>query len=254
MWKRFGLLRSCLFLPLAFATVAASGCNLLKTQKQVYAEAKPAADALRPKLVAAAALVEKKPPTPQTSKCKATKPLTFDPASDAHNTDYMMLEEAKRGGAPADDQHKNESLDLYFGTNPFPRVMRGTNGFYPDYMMGDPAKDDFKDTVRRGLNVKNVVIVRELRTGAMDYFLVDLAPAAPTVVCAGTFTPTADPALGSAHTEEFQVITTNRRTGKVVKTDNKSVTSDPYHTALFLDAEAQLAIHMKSELGIAGIE
>src|SRR5438270_77266 len=83
--------------------------------------------------VAAADLVEKSPAPPDKSTCAMQKTLTFDPSSDAHDTDFMMLQEAKRGAAAETDAIKNESLDLHFATNPLPRVLRGTAGFYEDY-------------------------------------------------------------------------------------------------------------------------
>lgn len=231
-----------------------AGCNS-KTQKQVYDEARPAADVLRAKVVAAATLVDKKPPTPSTSTCKATKKLTFDPKSDAHDTDYMMLEEAKRGGGKPDDKHPDESLSLIFPTNPLPFSLRVTSPNSPvaSYMLTGKASQDSIDTLRRGLNVKNVVLVRN-RLGVFDYFLVDLASAAPTVVCTGTFTPTSDPALAGAHTQEYVTITKNKRTGKEVKRETSSVTTDPSRAALYDDAKAQFATRMQKELGLSGIE
>ena len=243
-----------LFVGLLVAVVL-TACNS-KTQKQVYDESRPAADVLRVKVVSAAALIDKKPPTPSTSTCKASKKLTFDPASDAHDTDYMMLQEAKRGGGKADDKNKDEDLNLYFPTNPFARVLRGTspNTIYASYITSDTATSDFLDTTRRGLKVKNVVFVRELATGDLDYFLVDLAPAAPAIVCAGMISPTADPSLAAAHTQQYVTITTNKRTGKEVKRTNTSVSSDPRRAALFQDANTQLALHMQKELGLSAIE
>lgn len=243
--------RAPLFLAVLSCTLA---CNS-KTQKQAYEEARPAADALRAKIVAAAAQVEKRPPVPTTSTCKAPKKLTFDPNSDAHDTDYMMLAEAKRGGAKADDKQPDEDLDLHFGTNPLPRVLRGTstNSIYADYTLTSTADEGFKNMVKRGLAVKNVVLVRE-RLGTLDYFLVDLTPATPTIVCAGTFTPSSDPKLGDAHTEEWITITKNRRTGKEIKRESKTVTSDPRRDALYKDAIAQLALRMDKELGLTNIE
>jgi hypothetical protein len=240
-----------LWLGVAVATV---GCNT-KSQKQVYDESRPAAEVLRKKVVAAAALIDKKPPTPTTSTCKAPRKLTFDPKSDAHDTDYMMLEEAKRGAGKEDDTHKDEDLKLYFPTNPFARMLRGTspNSIYASYTMTDTANADFQDMIRRGLNVKSVVILRN-RLGTFDYFLVDLAPAAPAIVCSGTFSPTADPALGAAHTQEFVTITTNKRTGKEVKRESKSVTSDPQRAALYKDLETQFGTRMQKELGLNGFE
>jgi hypothetical protein len=234
--------------------VAIAGCDI-KTEKQVYDEAKPVADVLRAKVVAAAGIIDKKPPTPASSACKAPKKLTFDPKSDAHDTDFIMLEEAKRGGGKPDDKNKDENLDLHFATNPFPRLLRGTspNSIYPSYTLTDTAKTDMIDTIRRGKNVKNVIIVRE-RSGVFDYFLVDLAPASPAIGCAGTFTPTADPTLGAAHTQEYVTITTNLRTGKEIKREKSTVTTDPTRAALYADARTQLGIHMQKELGIAAIE
>ena len=235
---------------IAALAVLASFTACGKSQSKVYAEAKPAADALRAKVVAAAGLVDKAPAPPEKSTCAMQKPLTFDPSSDAHDTDFMMLQEAKRGGAPETDDIKDEALDLHFATNPMARTLRGTAGFYPDYMLRDPADDDFKATVKRGLGVKNVVLVRE-RGVNLDYFLVDLA--SPSVVCSGTFVPTADPTLQGAHTEKWLVITKNRRTGKEVSRRVEDKTTDPAKSALYEDAIAQLGTHMNAELGITGV-
>ena len=56
---------------------------------------------LRNKLVATAKRVDAEPAPAETAVCASAKKLTFDPSSDAHDTDYMMLDEAKRGGAKA---------------------------------------------------------------------------------------------------------------------------------------------------------
>ena len=241
--------RSC---ALFVVFCALTGCET-KTEQQVYDEAKPVANALRAKVVAAAALIDKRPATPSTSTCKAPKKLTFDPKSDAHDTDYMMLQEAKRGGGKADDKTPDEGLNLYFPTNPFPRLLRGTSPTSIYTSTNGRASLDLPDLMKRGQNVKNLVIVRD-RQGSLDYFLVDLAPAAPTIVCTGTLTPTSDPSLSGAHTQEYVTITKNKRTGKEVKRENSSVTSDPARAALFKDAETQFAVHMQKELGLNGIE
>lgn len=227
-----------------------AACGLFKNQREVYDDAKPAAAPLRAKVVAAAALVDKRPPVPSSSTCKAPKKLTFDPTSDAHDTDYMMLSEAARGFTKPDDKHPDEDLDLHFG-GPFPIVMRGTSTprYFDDYMLRDPATEAVKDRIKRGLNVKNVVIVRE-RLGSLEYFLVDLAPATPAIVCAGTITPTADPTLAGAHTQELTIVTKNKRTGKEISRQTTTTSSDPHHAALWADARAQLSIHMQKELGL----
>ncbi|MFT3838719.1 MAG: hypothetical protein QM723_17195 [Myxococcaceae bacterium] len=232
-------------------SVLVAACG--KTQKQVYADAKPAADVLRAKLVTAAKLVDAEPAPAASAACASPKKLTFDPSSDAHDTDFMMLQEAKRGGAAATDDAKDESLNLYFATNPFARVMRGTAGFYADYMLRDTAQDDFTDGVKRGLKVQNVVLVRE-RAQNLDYFLVDLAPAKPSIVCRGTFTPSGDPSLEGQHTEQWLVITKNRRTGKEISRRIENKETDPAKNALYKDATAQLGLRMHKELGLDGIE
>jgi len=213
-----------------------------QTKKQAYAEAKPAADALRAKVVQAASLVEAEAPPASDSVCKSTKKLTFAPESDAHDTDYIMLKEAKRGAAKPDDSDE-EDVDLVFNT-PMTQLLRGTNGFYADYMLTDPARQDLLDTLRRGKNVKNVVIVRSRGTD-LDYFLVDLG--ASSIVCKGTFEANADPNLGT-RTENYDLVTKDKRTGKELARERKSDTHDDRKSALFNDAMGKLRARMKAEL------
>jgi hypothetical protein len=240
-----------LFRPGLCALVFVSlACNS-KTQTQVYAEARPAADVLRAKTLAATKLIEKQAAAPAVSTCKPTKKLTFDPKSDAHDTDFIMFEEAKRGGGKHEDGQPEDDLDLIFATAPFPRLLRGTHvpSFYDDYR-SDRADGAFKDLIKRGLNVKNVVIVHA-RGSSMDYFLVDLA--GPTIVCSGSFVADADTSLGTT-TDNYDSVTTNKRTGKEVKRVAHRDTHDNYKSALYLDAKKKLETRMKAELGINAIE
>jgi hypothetical protein len=228
-----------------------SACNI-KTEKQIYDEARPVGDALRAKVVRAAGLVEKRPPVPAGSTCKAPKKLTFDPKSDAHDTDYLMFEEAKRGCEKQESGQPDEDLDLHFATNPLARLLRGTakNSIY-----GTPsgtASAGTEDTVKRGKNVKNLVLVHARGT-TLDYFLVDLAPATPAIVCAGTLDATADSSLGT-HTDNYDSVTTNKKTGKEVKRVTHNDTHDDRKNALFLDGQKKLAAHVKTELGLNGLE
>ena len=192
---------------------ALSACNI-KTEKQVYDEARPVGDALRAKLVLATRLVEKRPPVPAGSTCKAPKKLTFDPKSDAHDTDYLMFEEAKRGCNKRETGQPDEDLNLYFATNPLPCLLRGTakNSLYGT--TSATASTSTEDAVKRGKNVKNLVLVHARGT-TLDYFLVDLAPATPAIVCAGTLDATADASLGT-HTDNYDLVTTSKKTGKEV--------------------------------------
>lgn len=234
--------------------LAFSACDS-KTQKQVFEELRPAADALRAKVVAAAKVVEKRPPVSADSTCLAPEPLTFDPSSDAHDTDYLMLNEALRGGAKADDQLRDEDLNLYFPTNPLPRVLRGTstNSLYADYMLTGTADEAFKAMTKRGLHVKHLVLVREYGA-ALEYFLVDLTAAQPTVICEGTFTPSADPSAEAAHIEAWTTIWKNKRTGKEVRRKTEEKWADPQRATRYTDAVTQFALRMHQELGLSGIE
>lgn len=231
--------------------LSTAGCNI-KTQKQVYDEAKPAADALRAKTVAAAQLVQKQQPPAAGAKCKTTKKLTFDPQSDAHDTDFIMFEEAKRGGAKREDKDPDEDLDLHFATNPFPVLLRGTSPKtpYASYMTSDTASAEMKDRVHRGENVKNLILVHA-RGSTVDYFLVDLA--APTILCSGTFDAGADPSLGT-RSSDYDVVTKNKRTGKEVKRESHHDVHDDRKSALYDDAKKKLTAHVKAELGINGLE
>jgi hypothetical protein len=226
----------------------------LKTQKQAYDEARPMAEPLRAKAIAAAQLVEKQKPPAAGATCKSTKKLTFNPKSDAHDTDFIMFEEAKRGAAKRDDKQPEEDLDLHFATNPFPVLLRGTstNSMYESYMLGDPANGDFLDRIKRGGSVKNLIVVRSNGT-TVDYFLVDIAPAAPVVLCSGTFRASADPSLGT-RTESYDLVTKNKRTGKEVGRTSHTDTHDDRKNALYVDAHGQFAARMKSELGIPALE
>jgi hypothetical protein len=232
---------------LVVLTFVSLACNS-KSQTQVYAEARPAADVLRAKTVAAAKIVDKLASPPSGATCKTTKKLTYDPSSDAHDTDYIMLEEAKRGGGKHEDGQPEDSPDLIFATSPFPQLLRGTHvpPFYETYMTSDPARGDFKDKIRRAKGVKNLVIVRS-RSTAVEYFLVDLA--APTVLCSGSFDVTADASLGS-RTDNYDVVTTNKRTGKEVGRVSHTDTHDDYKSALYMDATKKLAARMKTDLKI----
>jgi hypothetical protein len=231
--------------------VAISGCGLIKRHRDVYAEAKPAADALRRKLVAAAKLVDEHDPPTEDDACDSPKKLTYDPMSDAHDTDYMMLQEAKRGGAKADDETPDEKLRFSF-IGPLVDVMWGTSDKspYSDYALSGFANQASKDRVRRGLQVKNVVLVRE-RSIYVDYFLVDLEKNKPKILCAGSFFPTADPDAAEASTKEYLKITKNKKTGKVIKTEKQTVTSDPKGASLYVNARNTLALRMENELGLA---
>lgn len=235
----------------SLAAVLTPGCFLLKKNRDVYAEAKPAADELRTKLVAAAKLVDKHEEPAEDEECTESKKLTFDPKSDAHDTDYIMLQEAKRGGGKPDDETPDEKLDLKF-SGPFVWLMRGTSPNTPfgDGALNTIASESTKNEVKRGLQVKNLVIVRE-RSIYMDYFLVDLAKAKPKIVCAGSFQPNADPDAEGPTTKEYVKTTKNKKTGKVIKTEKVTVNSDAKGASLWSDARKQLAARMKEELGLA---
>jgi hypothetical protein len=238
-------------LAVSLASFLTSGCFLFKKQRDVYAEAKPAADELRTKLVAAAKLIDKHEEPTEDEECSESKKLTFDPKSDAHDTDYIMLQEAKRGGGKPDDENPDEKLDLKF-SGPFVNVMAGTspNSPYTDYAVSGIANEDMKKNVKRGLQVKNVVIVRE-RSSSMDYFLVDLAKDKPKIVCAGSFQPNADPNAAGPTTKEYVKITKNKKTGKVISKEKLTSTSDAKGASLWADARKQLAERMESELGLS---
>jgi hypothetical protein len=166
-----------------------------------------------------------------------------------------MLKEALRGGAKADDQIRDEDLNLYFPTNPLPWVLRGTstNSIYADYITNRTADDAFKDTMKRGLNVKNLVLVREYGS-SLEYFLVDLTTAKPKIICEGSFTPEADPNAQAAHIEEWTTIWKNKRTGKEVRRKTEEKWADPQRATRYTDAVTQFALRMNTELGLAAIE
>ena len=239
---------------MSLALFVTPGCFLLKKQRDVYAEAKPAADELRTKLVAAAKLVDKHEEPTDDEACSESKKLTFNPKSDAHDTEYIMLQEAKRGGGKEDDENPKEKLDLIF-SGPFVNLMRGTspNTPYSGSVLGELAREDMKTSVKRGLQVKNLIIVRE-RSIYMDYFLVDLAKAKPKIVCAGSFQPSADPNAEGPTTKEYVKITKNKKTGKVISTENQTASSDAKGASLWADARKQLAARMEDELGLAADE
>ncbi|MGZ3454413.1 MAG: hypothetical protein ACXVEF_32705 [Polyangiales bacterium] len=226
-----------------------AGCDR-KPKSQVVQEAKAKADPLRDKLVAAAELVAKQDATPSDSECDAPKKLTFDPKSDEHDTDFMMLQEAKRGGGKADDKNPDESLDLHFA-GPFPVTMRVTSPESPvaSYMLTDNADESYRAMIRRGLQVKNVVIVRYELAG-MEYFLVDLAKSKPKIVCKGMFSPSEDPNAEGEQSEEWEKTTKNKKTGKVVAKETKTVKTNAKAASLYEDAQKQFRTRMKKELGI----
>jgi hypothetical protein len=236
------LFRTSLF-ALAFVSLA---CHQ-KSQTQVYTEARPAADALRAKTVAATKLIEKQAPPAAGATCKTTKKLTYDPKSDAHDTDFIMFEEAKRGGGKHEDGPE-DTVDLLFAT-PFSRLLAGTHvpPAYESYMTSGTADGAFKDTMRRAQGVKNLVIVRSQSSMAVQYFLVDLAT--PTILCSGSFEPTADSSLGT-RTDNYDTVTTNKRTGKEVGRVSHTDTHDDYKSALYVDAKKQFTARMKAELKI----
>lgn len=241
-------MKSAVFvLSLAFV---ASGCFLFKSNRDVYNEAKPKADELREKLVAAAKLVAKHEEPTEDDACSEDKSLVYDPKSDAHNTDYIMLNEARRGGAEANDEIPKDDPDLIF-LGPFVDLMRGTGpDYYSDFVMGKMASSETKKSVKRGLNVKHVVIVRA-RIGEMDYFLVDLGKKKPEIVCGGTFDALPDPDAAGPSTKEYVKTTKNKKTGKVISTEKITVNSDPKGASLFVNARNKLAERMRDDLGLA---
>jgi hypothetical protein len=234
-----------LFVVASLVVSIVAGCDT-KTEQQVYDEAKPAAAALRAKTVAAAQLVQKQPPPAAGAKCKTTKKLTFDPKSDAHDTDFIMFEEAKRGGARRENKDPDEDIDIGFYHNPFPTLLRGTSDKSPFYSMSSTASQELVDAVRRAKNVKNLILVHA-RSTTVDYFLVDLAAA--TILCSGTFDANADPKLG-ARSDDYDIVTKNKKTGKEVKREAHHDVHDDRAAALWADANKKLAAHMKAELGI----
>jgi hypothetical protein len=239
------LFRTSLF-ALAFVSLA---CKPSKTEDQIYAEARPNADKLRAKAIAATKLVEKQAIPASGSSCKPAtkKKLTFDPKSDAHDTDFMMFEEAKRGAGKREDG-PDEDLDLIFATEPFPRLLRGTHvpSFYDTYGASRSADSAFVDVIKRGGNVKNLILVRS-RGSSLDYFLVDLA--GPTILCSGNFEASADTSLGT-RTDNYDTVTTNKRTGKEVGRVSHTDTHDDYKSALYSDATKKLTERMKTDFGI----
>jgi hypothetical protein len=236
------------------ASLLTSGCFLFKKQRDVYAEAKPAADELRTKLVAAAKLVDKHEEPTEDEECSEGEKLTYDPKSDAHDTEYIMLSEAKRGGGKEDDENPKEKLDLIF-SGPFVWLMRGTSPNTPfgEGALNSIANDEMKKQVKRGLQVKNLIIVRE-RSIYLDYFLVDLAKSKPKIVCGGSFTPSADPNAEGPTTKEYIKTTKNKKTGKVISTEKVTVSSDAKGASLWSNARKQLAARMRDELGLAADE
>jgi hypothetical protein len=228
---------------LAFVSLACKS----KTEEQVYSEVRPAADALRAKTLAATKLVEKQPIPPSGASCKSKKKLTFDPKSDAHDTDFLMFEDAKRGCGKREDGQPEDDLDLHFATEPFPRLLRGTHvpPFYDNYTSRN-ADYAFTDLMRRGGNVKNLILVRSRGT-SVDYFLVDLA--APTILCVGNFDAEADSSLGT-RTDNYDMVTKNKRTGKEVGRTHHGDTHDDRKSALFEDASKKLSERVKADFGI----
>lgn len=229
------------------------GCALLvlvallacksQTKQQVYDAAKPAADVLRAKLVSAGALVEAEPPVPAESKCSAPRPLTFNEEKDTHDTDYIMLLEAKRGAGKPAETDKTEDVDLIFNT-PMTQLLRGTNGFFASYMLSERADSSMETRLKRGQNVKYVVMVRSRGT-TLDYFLIDVA--APSIVCRGTFEAEADSSLGT-RTDNYDLVKKDKRSGKEISRESKSETHDDRKSALYADGTAKLRAHMKAEL------
>ncbi len=71
---------SVVVVAMSLASFLISGCFLFKKQRDVYAEAKPAADPLRPGLWRQrSSSTNTKSPRMMKSACSASKTLTFDP-------------------------------------------------------------------------------------------------------------------------------------------------------------------------------
>jgi hypothetical protein len=229
-------------LALVLASVGPA-CNT-KSGEQLYNEAEPAANALRAKTIAAAQLAQKQPPA-AGAKCKTTKKLTYDPTSDAHDTDFMMFELAKRGGTLAQNADTEDDIDFPFSNNPFDALIGCTSDRPP--ILGSPCRSKVAaDSIRRAKNVKNLILVRS-HAATVDYFLVDLP--AGTIACSGTFDAYADPSLGT-RASDYDIVTKNKKTGKEVKRETHHDVHDDRKAALYNDARKKFAAHMKAELGL----
>jgi hypothetical protein len=231
---------------LVCTVLLAAGCG--PTVEELMAQNAPAAEAMKKKIAAVAALVQAAPPPAAGATCKAPAALHFQPKVDGHDTDLMLLDVALAGGENDEMRNDKKRFDMYLIT-PLDMYLAWTVTPTNRSEARERASQGMKDDIRRALAVKSLLIIRpghaERARGELpiDVFLTDLD--AGKVVCGFRIVGHASPSLG---VEEQTISRVNLKTGE--RNEVRTNIIDKFEEAMWTDARSTLHKQLQAQLGI----
>lgn len=179
---------------------AACGPNLRDFSK----EHRPAADKLREQVTRLAAEADARPVKPSET-CKPPRPLKYDPDGPSHDTDYLSIEEAKKGVVYKPGESDKSKL-----------LLQGPLRLYlvwmhPDHSWAssnETVNERAVETVKRGQSVKFVVFTKETLNSdkgelVVDWYLADFEGS--KIVCAKSFSVKKGLTPGSTYTDSSEL-------------------------------------------------